>query len=215
MLLSERRRRRHPGPSCFTCESGACGPRGARRTRRRRRRRSLLKLFQQAALGRRARWRRRRRRACRALARPPPMIEVGLRCSRQATTETGWSRRTAPARTAVVRVSTLAVPRLDMKPAPPPMPSPPPSDFCSSTTRSAPHDHQVNDDNDSLHFYLPSQTKAPGSSAQAAHDADIEFAAVLHDRSRLFHPRARLAVNTPRSQGNRRLSGSRRRPARH
>ena len=32
-----------------------------------------------------------------------------------------------------VRVSRLAVPRLDMKPAPPPTPRPPPSDFCSST----------------------------------------------------------------------------------
>src|ERR1700737_3704785 len=37
------------------------------------------------------------------------------------------------ASTAVVRVSKLAVPRLDMKPAPPPTPRPPPSDFCSNT----------------------------------------------------------------------------------
>src|SRR5215217_7434356 len=37
------------------------------------------------------------------------------------------------ASTAVVRVSKLAVPRLDMKPAPPPTPRPPPSDFCSKT----------------------------------------------------------------------------------
>ena len=37
------------------------------------------------------------------------------------------------ARNAVVRESRFAVPRLDMKPAPPPMPRPPPSDFCSST----------------------------------------------------------------------------------
>ncbi len=35
--------------------------------------------------------------------------------------------------TAVVRDKRFAVPRLDMKPAPPPMPRPPPSDFCSST----------------------------------------------------------------------------------
>src|SRR6185312_3341712 len=34
---------------------------------------------------------------------------------------------------AVVRDNKLAVPRLDMKPAPPPMPRPPPSDFCSNT----------------------------------------------------------------------------------
>ena len=37
------------------------------------------------------------------------------------------------ARIAVVRVRRFAVPRLDMKPAPPPMPKPPPSDFCSNT----------------------------------------------------------------------------------
>ena len=42
-------------------------------------------------------------------------------------------RKKSPARIAVVRVKRLAVPRLDMKPAPPPMPRPPPSDFCSST----------------------------------------------------------------------------------
>src|ERR1700719_790269 len=42
-------------------------------------------------------------------------------------------RRKPTASTAVVRVSRLAVPRLDMNPAPPPMPKPPPSDFCSNT----------------------------------------------------------------------------------
>ena len=57
------------------------------------------------------------------------------------------------ARNAVVRVSTLAVPRLDMNPPPPPpIPSPPPSDFCSSTTPiMAQHDHEMDDDKDSLH----------------------------------------------------------------
>ena len=57
-----------------------------------------------------------------------------------------------------MRVSKFAVPRLDMNPAPPPMPRPPPSDFCSSTTPiKASDEHEVDDDNDGLHLYLPSQ----------------------------------------------------------
>ena len=75
--------------------------------------------------GRRRRGRRRRR--C-----PGSSAACG-RC-RPGSTATGWWQRTAAARIAVVRVSTLAVPRLDRKPPPPPpMPSPPPSDFCSRT----------------------------------------------------------------------------------
>jgi hypothetical protein len=38
------------------------------------------------------------------------------------------------ANTAVARVSTLEVPRLERKPPVDPMPSPPPSDFCNNTT---------------------------------------------------------------------------------
>ncbi len=43
-------------------------------------------------------------------------------------------KKKAAARMAVARVSTLAVPRDDMKLPPPPIPRPPPSDRWSSTT---------------------------------------------------------------------------------
>jgi hypothetical protein len=43
------------------------------------------------------------------------------------------AKKTA-ARMAVVRVSMLEVPRLDRNPPEEPIPSPPPSDFCSNTT---------------------------------------------------------------------------------
>ena len=67
------------------------------------------------------------------------------------------------ASTAVVRVKRLAVPRLDMKPAPPPMPRPPPSDFCNNTVAiSDRNDHQMDDDNDGLHLDLPSQAQNAG-----------------------------------------------------
>jgi len=42
-------------------------------------------------------------------------------------------RKKPAAKIPVVRVKRFAVPRLDMKPAPPPMPRPPPSDFWSRT----------------------------------------------------------------------------------
>ena len=82
------------------------------------------------------------------------MIEFGLRSMPARIESTRLVAKKAPARMAVVRVSTLAVPRLDRKPPPPPppMPSPPPSDFCNRTTPiMVSDDHEVNDDNDSLH----------------------------------------------------------------
>src|ERR1017187_7165379 len=60
-------------------------------------------------------------------------IELGLRSEPASQASHRLVRKKPTARTAVVRVSKLAVPRLDMKPAPPPTPRPPPSDFCSST----------------------------------------------------------------------------------
>src|SRR5664279_1905142 len=60
-------------------------------------------------------------------------IEVGLRSKLAYHDRNRLVRKKPNASTAVVRVSRLAVPRLDMKPAPPPTPRPPPSDFCSST----------------------------------------------------------------------------------
>src|SRR5579872_7079490 len=68
------------------------------------------------------------------------------------------------ASTAVVRVSRLAVPRLDMKPAPPPTPRPPPSDFCSSTVAiNVATIIRWTTITTVCILYLPSQTKSAGS----------------------------------------------------
>src|ERR1700728_3088673 len=61
------------------------------------------------------------------------MIELRLRSYHGCQDRNRLVRKKPTARTAVVRVSKLAVPRLDIKPAPPPTPRPPPSDFCNST----------------------------------------------------------------------------------
>src|ERR1700694_4194210 len=61
------------------------------------------------------------------------MIEAGLRSELAGQDRNRLVTKKPAASTAVVRDNRLAVPRLDMKPAPPPTPRPPPSDFCSST----------------------------------------------------------------------------------
>src|SRR4051812_9218390 len=63
----------------------------------------------------------------------PSMIEAGLRSEPACQDRNRLVRKKPAARMAVVRVSRLAVPRLDKKPPPPPTPRPPPSDFCSKT----------------------------------------------------------------------------------
>src|ERR1700740_3020237 len=63
------------------------------------------------------------------------MIELGLRSQLASQDRNRLVAKKPTASTAVVRVSRLAVPRLDMNPAPPPTPKPPPSDFCSNTVR--------------------------------------------------------------------------------
>ncbi len=62
------------------------------------------------------------------------MMERGLRSIPAMIESRRLVAKKPAARIAVARVSTLAVPRLVMKPPVEPMPSPPPSDFCSSTT---------------------------------------------------------------------------------
>jgi hypothetical protein len=58
-----------------------------------------------------------------------------------------------PARIAVVRVKRLAVPRLDIKPAPPPCRGRRLQISAAARRRSAfPDDHEVNDDNDGVHL---------------------------------------------------------------
>ena len=64
---------------------------------------------------------------------PPWMIEVGARPHPARIDRMRLVRKNRPARIAVVRVSTFAVPRLVMKPPLEPMPSPPPSERCNST----------------------------------------------------------------------------------
>src|ERR1700728_2866899 len=61
------------------------------------------------------------------------MIALGWRSKLKSKDSTRLLMKKPTARTAVVRVKRLAVPQLDMKPAPPPTPRPPPSDFCSNT----------------------------------------------------------------------------------
>ncbi len=61
------------------------------------------------------------------------MIELGLRSWLARIDRIRLVAKNPAARMAVARVSTLAEPRLVMKPPVDPMPSPPPSDFCSST----------------------------------------------------------------------------------
>src|SRR3954463_4639625 len=70
---------------------------------------------------------------CDCVAGALPRIEDGLRSTPASPASAILVTKKNPARIAVVRDKILAVPRLDMKPAPPPMPRPPPSDFCSST----------------------------------------------------------------------------------
>src|SRR5581483_7193297 len=69
--------------------------------------------------------------------RPPTLsrIDRGLRSMLARIDSSRLVAKNSAARIAVARLSTLAVPRLDMKlPAPPPpMPRPPPSDFCNRT----------------------------------------------------------------------------------
>ena len=60
-------------------------------------------------------------------------IDVGLRSNPARIDRIKLVAKKSPARIAVARLNTLAVPRLDMNPAPPPIPRPPPSDRCSST----------------------------------------------------------------------------------
>src|SRR5581483_3506989 len=62
-----------------------------------------------------------------------PTIEAGARLKLASQDNSRLVAKKQTASTAVVRVRRLAVPRLDMKPAAPPMPRPPPSDFWSST----------------------------------------------------------------------------------
>src|SRR5215468_4178847 len=52
-------------------------------------------------------------------------IEAGLRSRPACQDRKMLVRKNKPASTAVVRVNRLAVPRVDIKPAPPPMPRPP------------------------------------------------------------------------------------------
>jgi hypothetical protein len=60
-------------------------------------------------------------------------MEAGLRSIPASTESTKLVAKKSPAKIAVARVRTFAVPRLDMKPAPLPRPSPPPSDRCRRT----------------------------------------------------------------------------------
>src|SRR4029450_13180526 len=69
-----------------------------------------------------------------ALGLPPCRIEVGLRLVPARIDSVRLVRKNSPARIAVARVRTLAVPRLVMKPPVEPMPRPPPSERCKSTT---------------------------------------------------------------------------------
>src|SRR5580692_2754201 len=66
-------------------------------------------------------------------APPVWMIDVGLRSKPAIQDNNRLVTKKPAARNAVVRVSTLAVPRPDMKPLVE-LTSPPPSDFCNSTT---------------------------------------------------------------------------------
>src|ERR1700759_252472 len=56
-----------------------------------------------------------------------PMIEVGARLKLASQDNSRLVAKKQTARMAVVRVKRLAVPRLELKAAPPPMPRPPPS----------------------------------------------------------------------------------------
>src|SRR4029453_14636825 len=69
-----------------------------------------------------------------ALWLPPCRIEVGLRFVPARIDSARLVKKNSPARIAVARVRTLAVPRLVMKPPVEPMPRPPPSERCKSTT---------------------------------------------------------------------------------
>src|SRR5215471_16188151 len=110
-----------PAPDVCHCERGTCGPAGCS--------------------------------CCRNVSSTPPppcpgapagacwvgppvfwMIDRGLRSAPASIESTRLVAKKVAASTAVVRVSTLAVPRLDRNPPVEPMPSPPPSDFCNSTT---------------------------------------------------------------------------------
>src|SRR5260221_12926112 len=66
---------------------------------------------------------------CDCVAGAVPRIEVGLRSAPAIQASAMLVRKNRPARTAVVRVSRFAVPRLRIKPAPPAQPKPPPLDL--------------------------------------------------------------------------------------
>src|ERR1700722_8318166 len=123
-------------PSCMApllyCERGACGPEGACRfcccsstffneSRMPPEVGGAIGVAPPAGAG------------CDCDAGGAPLIELGLRSEVAYQDRNRLVRKKPNASTAVVRVSRLAVPRLDMKPAPPPTPSPPPSDFCNRT----------------------------------------------------------------------------------
>jgi hypothetical protein len=108
---SLKRRGRSPGPSLVFphCDCGTCGPEGAG--------------------GACSFWRR--------VSRSPPLCPGGARGLRSKPASSDKSKLVAkntPAKTAVVRVRTFDVPRLERNPPLDPMPRPPPSDFCSNTT---------------------------------------------------------------------------------
>src|SRR5207247_1213998 len=126
-------------------------------------------------------------------------------------------RKKPTAVTAVVRVSKLAVPRLDMKPAPPPTPNPPPSDFCSSTVAIMAA---------TIIRWTTITTVCISTFRRRPTDAGIrlngglagfEVARCYTIGRGIVTPGPALPLardNYARSQGNRPLSGWRRRPAR-
>src|SRR4029450_12266687 len=122
------------------------------------------------------------------------------------------------ASTAVVRVSKLAVPRLDMKPAPPPTPSPPPSDFCSSTVAiMAPT--IIRWTTITTVCISPFRRK-PGDAGVRLHWGlrGLKWRGVTRLGGALSPPAHALPLardNDARSQGHRPLSGWPPRPARH
>src|ERR1700754_2349307 len=115
-------------PSCIAtllyCERGACGPEGAAGGAccssaffsESRRPPEVGGVIGEAPPG------------CDCVVGVAPRIELGLRSAPAIQARPMLVRKNKPARIAVVRVNRFAVPRLDMKPAPAPMPRTPASD---------------------------------------------------------------------------------------
>ncbi len=140
---------------------------------------------------------------------PPSRIEVGLRFIPAKIDSRRLVTKNRPARIAVARVRTLAVPRLVMKPPDEPMPSPPPSERCNSTTPISDEDeHEVDDDDYLLHqAKFRSNRAGPGTLAPAASPAYIGIRRGLYTITDRFSTLRAAAGKPPQYPENPPLSG--------